>query len=102
MVIKRKGNDFGLTTEVIEIEITPQELEQAYRIKEKEYCMQEAEQVLQNSYENGQVDTVSYEKFKNNNFYEKLLAEYDKRFSCEIAENVIWKRALAAVLETER
>ena len=64
MVIKRKGNDFGLTTEVIEIELTPQELEQAYRIKEKEYCMQEAEQVLQNSYENGQVDTVSYEKFK--------------------------------------
>ena len=74
MVIKRKGNDFGLTTEVIEIELTPQELEQAYRIKEKEYCMQEAEQVLQNAYENGQVDTVSYEKFKNNNFYEKLLA----------------------------
>lgn len=35
MVIKRKGNDFGLTTEVIEIELTPQELEQAYRIKEK-------------------------------------------------------------------
>ena len=60
MVIKRKGNDFGLTTEVIEIELTPQELEQAYRIKEKEYCMQEAEQVLQNAYENGQVDTVSY------------------------------------------
>ena len=27
MVIKRKGNDFGLTTEVIEIELTPQELE---------------------------------------------------------------------------
>ncbi len=102
MVIKRKGNDFGLATEVIEIELTPQELEQAYRIKEKEYRMQEAEQVLQNAYENGQVDTGSYEIFKNNSgFYERLLAEYDKRFSCEIAENVIWERALASVLETE-
>lgn len=91
MVIRRNGNGFGLPAEVIEIELIPQKLEQAYRIKEKEYRMQDA-------YENGQVDSGSYETFKNNNFYEKLLTEYDKRFSCEIAENVIWERALASVL----
>lgn len=103
MVIKRNGNDFGLPAEVIEIGLTPQELEQAYKIKEKEYRRQEAEQVLCDAYGNGQVDTGVYETFKNNSgFYERLLAEYDKRFSCEIAENVIWERALAAVLETER
>lgn len=102
MVIRRNGDSFGLSAEVIETRLTPQELEQAYRIKEKEYRMQEAEQVLQNAYENGQADTGSYETYKNNSgFYERLLAEYDKRFSCEIAENVIWKRALAFVLETE-
>ncbi len=102
MVIKRNGNDFELPAEVIEIKLTPQELEQAYRIKEKEYRMKEAEQVLCDAYENGQVDTKSYETFKNNSgFYGRLLAEYDKRFSCEIAENVIWERTLTAVLETE-
>lgn len=40
MVIKRNGNDFGLPAEVIEIGLTPQELEQAYKIKEKEYRRQ--------------------------------------------------------------
>lgn len=100
MNIRRKTEDFGLPAGVIEIELTPEELEQAFRIKEKEYRLEDVKSAINDAYEWEQISEELYQKIKDNKkFHEAVLQEYEKRFSCNIPENVIWGEALMAALK---
>lgn len=100
MNIRRKTEDFGLPAGVIEIELTPEELEQAFRIKEKEYRLADVKSAINDAYEWEKISEEEYQKIKDNEkFHEAVLQEYEKRFSCNIPENAIWEEALKAALK---
>lgn len=104
MKIRRKAEDYGLPAGIIEIELTPEELEQAFRIKEKEYRLEDVRSIIHDAYNDSeQISENEYLQIKDNKeFHEAVLREYDKRFSCNIPENTTWEETLKAVLkETE-
>lgn len=70
----------GLQYEYV-IELTPSELEQAYRIKEEEYMLLDLEQNLDNFYDN---DTAMIKEVLNNKkLCEELISNYQDRCACE-------------------
>lgn len=100
MTIRRKTQDFGLPAGIIEIELTDEEIEQAFRVQEKRYRMEDAENAIQTLYEGEQISEDDMEKIKENKkFKEAVLDMFDKRFNCNVPENVIWEIAVKEVLK---
>lgn len=100
MTIRRKTQDFGLPAGVIEIELTDEEIEQAFRVQEKRYRMQDVENAIQTAYESEQISEEDMGKIKDNEkFKEAVLDVFDKNFNCNVPENVIWEIAVKEVLK---
>lgn len=100
MVIRRNTKEYGLPEGVIEIELTAEELEKAFREQEHKYRLEDAETALHNAYESEQISEETYEAIKDNEkFHEAVLVEFDKRFSCNIPENTIWEMAWKEVIK---
>lgn len=100
MKIRRKTEDYGLTAGIIEIELTDEELEQAYRERQHQYRLEDVRSSLSDAYESEQISKEVYEKIRENeDFHEAVLWEYDRRFSCNIPENVTWEESWRAALE---
>lgn len=101
MKIKRNGQEF---------ELTPQELSAAYREQEKIYRLEDVKNHLE--WENEAESKDAYgvivtdhmlELFEADDMKEKILAEYDKIFTCEEAENGLWYNAIGnTVRELEK
>lgn len=100
MKIRRKTEDYGLPAGVIEIELTAEEIEQAFRIQEKNYRLEDVRNAIYTAYESEQISEEEYEKIQDNEkFQEAVLDEYEKRFSCNVPENVTWEESLKEILK---
>lgn len=100
MRIKRNAKKYGLPDKIIEIELTGAEIEQAFRIREHEYQLEDVRNALQDAYESEQISDEDYRKAKNSTaFQEAVLKEYEKRFSCNVPENVTWEESWKAALK---
>ena len=103
MKIRRKTEDYGLPVGVIEIELSEGEIEQAFRIQEKKYRLEDVRNAIYAVYESEQISEEEYEKiYDNEKFQEAVLEEYEKRFSCNVPENVTWEEAVKEVLKEIR
>ena len=95
MTIRRKTQDFGLPAGIIEIELTAEEIEQAFRIQEKRYRLEDAKNAIQTMYESEQINEEEMELVRDNDsFLELVVDKFDRLFSCDIAENVAWEIAV--------
>lgn len=100
MNIRRKTEEFGLPKGVIEIELTSEEIEQAFRIREREYLIADIENAVQEAYENEQISEEEYLKAKNNKEVLAAIAErYEKTCSCNVAYNVTMEEAVKEILK---
>lgn len=100
MTIRRNTQDYGLPAGIIEIELTAEEIEQAFRIQEKKYRLEDVRNAIYSAYESEQISEEDYEKIQDNEkFQEAVLDEYEKRFNCNVPENVTWEYALKEVLK---
>lgn len=99
MIIRRIMQGFGVAG-IIEIQLIPEELEQAYMEKEKEYKMDDVKDAVQQAYEWEVINRQDYELvIQNEKFQKMILEEYEKRFSCNIPENLTWEEAVKEVLK---
>lgn len=100
MKIRRRTEDYGLPAGVIEVELTPEELEQAFREKQKEYRLADVKDAIEQAYEWEIISEEEYEKvIDNESFQEAVLDEYERRFSCNVPENVTWEESLKEILK---
>lgn len=99
MTIKRKTQEYGLPSGVIEIELTEEEIEQVYRIQEKNYRLQDAENALHAAYDAEKISDEEMEKLSCEQFYEIALGVFEKCFNCNIPENEIWELAIGKARE---
>lgn len=100
MTIRRKTQEFGLPAGVIEIELTEEEIEQAYRIQERNYRLQDAENALRSEYDAEKISDEEMERLDGNEeFYEAALAIFEKNENCNIPENTIWEIAIEKAKE---
>lgn len=101
MKIRRNTQEYGLPAGIIEIELTGEEMEQAFREVDHQYKLEDAKNALHDAYESEQISEEIYEKVEGDTqFYEAVLQEYDKRFSCNIPENAIWEESLKEAMKS--
>lgn len=101
MKIRRNTLEYGLPAGIIEIELTGEEMERAFREVDYQYKLEDVKNAFHDAYESEQISEEIYEKAEGNTqFYEAVLQEYDKRFSCNIPENAIWEESLKVALES--
>lgn len=99
MRIRRNAQEYGLSERIIEIELTDQELEQAYRIREEQYRIEDIKNAIQEAYEAEIITEDAYQKSKDNmSIIKAVLEQYDKRCSCNIAYNVTMEEAIKKVI----
>ncbi len=83
---------------VISIELTSDEIEQAFGIREREYLLEDVENAVQEAYENEQISEETYQKVQGNKEILTAIAErYEKTCSCNIAHNATMEDAVKYV-----
>ena len=84
---------------VIETELTESELEQAFRIRNGQYRMEDIEDTLRSAYESGTITEDVYRKCMDNSSVKgMILGQYDKICSCNIAYNDTLEEAVRRVV----
>lgn len=102
MKITRNAAEYGLPDKIIEIELNSEELEQAFRIKEREHKLEDVKNIINDAFENEDIYEEEYRRIKDNKkFYEAVLRKFEKDFSTHIPEIVMWRLALMAILRKE-
>lgn len=100
MTIRRNTQEYGLPAGIIEIELTAEEVEQAFRLKEREYLLADVENAVDEAYGREDITEEQYQKAKGNQEAIKAIADYfDKTTSCEIAYNVTMEEAVKHILK---
>mgnify|MGYP006916194814 CR=1 FL=1 len=115
MKIKRDLTAFGKVVHTV-LQLTNEELEEAYREREREYRLQDAETHLLWLVD-GEPDTDAEDDFtsvygfpyteaidKGSEHYllDAIVDEFERSFDCNIAENDTWQHAVETVLNDLR
>lgn len=81
------------------IRLTNEEMERAFRIKEREYLMQDIEEHIQDLYESEDISEEEYLQVVENRDAHKKIAEiYDKTCDCNVSFNETMSQAIKTVL----
>lgn len=100
MKIKRAGNQV--------IELTPEELEMAYREQLHNYRREDAQRQLLDNFDDEEDPTAFSAQYgrsieelaENNEFLDQCVEEYEHDFDCNNAENDMWEAAIRETLKT--
>lgn len=99
MQIRRNAQEYGLPERIIEIKLTDKELEQAYRIREEQYQIEDIKNAIQEEYEAGVITEDMYQKSKDDmSLIKAVLGQYNRLCSCNIAYNVTMEEAIKRVI----
>ncbi len=111
MTIRREQKIFGNTTLVTEFELTDEELEQAFRERDHQYMLEDAERQLE-EYLSDDADDDAYMRETYLATFDELTSPESKSYSldylverfsdeqdCNVAENVVWQNVIRDALE---
>ncbi|MBQ6091393.1 MAG: hypothetical protein IJL07_09035 [Lachnospiraceae bacterium] len=100
MKIRRAVQVYDFKDIILEIELSDDELEEAFREKERQYRLEDAKNAVREAYEAEQISEEIYRKIENDSrFYETVREYYEDMESCNIPENVTWEEAWKKAIE---
>ena len=83
----------------LQIELTDAEIEEAYRVRQREYQKDDAEQMLDTLHERDQISVE--ERDRGLSLLDEIADRYEKDLDCNIPENTQWESACRNVLKGE-
>lgn len=100
MKIRRAVQVYDFKDIILEIELSDDELEEAFREKKRQYRLEDAKKAVREAYEAEQISEENYRKIENDSrFYEVVWEYYEDMESCNIPENVTWEEAWKKAIE---